>query len=33
MYFFENACMIQVRAQGGGELIPIAQPILDGARA
>ncbi len=31
MYIFEAACMIQVRAQsGGGELIPIAQPILDG---
>ena len=31
MYLFEAACMIQVRAQaGGGELIPIAQPILDG---
>ncbi len=31
MYIFEAACMIQVRAQsGGGELILIAQPILDG---
>jgi ribulose-5-phosphate 4-epimerase/fuculose-1-phosphate aldolase len=31
MYLFEAACMIQVRAQaGGGELIRIAQPILDG---
>lgn len=31
MYLFEAACMIQVRAQaGGGELIPIAQPILEG---
>ncbi|MGH8505772.1 MAG: class II aldolase/adducin family protein [Stenotrophobium sp.] len=31
MYLFEAACMIQVRAQaGGGELIQIAQPILDG---
>jgi ribulose-5-phosphate 4-epimerase/fuculose-1-phosphate aldolase len=31
MYLFEAACMIQVRAQaGGGELIPIARPILDG---
>ncbi|WP_233806212.1 class II aldolase/adducin family protein [Paraburkholderia sp. HP33-1] len=30
MYFFEAACMIQVRAQaGGGKLLPIAQPILD----
>jgi ribulose-5-phosphate 4-epimerase/fuculose-1-phosphate aldolase len=34
MYFFEAACMIQVRAQaGGGELVPVAKPILDGARA
>lgn len=34
MYFFEAACMIQVRAQSGsGELIPIAQAILDGAAA
>jgi ribulose-5-phosphate 4-epimerase/fuculose-1-phosphate aldolase len=34
MYFFEATCMIQIRAQaGGGELIPIAQPILDGAKA
>jgi ribulose-5-phosphate 4-epimerase/fuculose-1-phosphate aldolase len=34
MYIFEATCMIQVRAQaGGGELIPIPQPILDGARA
>jgi len=31
MYIFEAACMIQVRAQaGGGELIPIAKPILEG---
>lgn len=31
MYFFEAACMIQVRAQAGGSaLLPIAQPILDG---
>jgi ribulose-5-phosphate 4-epimerase/fuculose-1-phosphate aldolase len=31
MYLFEASCMIQVRAQaGGGELIPIAKPILDG---
>lgn len=31
MYFFEAACMIQVRAQAGGsKLLPIAQPILDG---
>ena len=34
MYFFEAACMIQVRAQaGGGELVTIARPILEGARA
>jgi ribulose-5-phosphate 4-epimerase/fuculose-1-phosphate aldolase len=34
MYFFEATCMIQIRAQaGGGELIPISQPILDGAKA
>ncbi|MBJ9591584.1 class II aldolase/adducin family protein [Burkholderia seminalis] len=31
MYFFEAACMIQVRAQAGGAALwPIAQPILDG---
>ena len=34
MYVFEAACTIQVRAQsGGGELIPIAAPILNGIRA
>jgi ribulose-5-phosphate 4-epimerase/fuculose-1-phosphate aldolase len=34
MYIFEAACMIQVRAQaGGGELIRVAQPILDGVSA
>jgi ribulose-5-phosphate 4-epimerase/fuculose-1-phosphate aldolase len=34
MYLFESACMIQVRAQsGGGELIRIAAPILEGIRA
>ncbi|RKP53638.1 class II aldolase/adducin family protein [Pararobbsia silviterrae] len=33
MYFFEAACMIQVRAQsGGGTLRPIPQPILDGIK-
>ncbi len=33
MYIFEATCMIQVRAQaGGGELISIPQPILDGAK-
>ncbi|MEO7743666.1 MAG: class II aldolase/adducin family protein [Usitatibacter sp.] len=32
MYFFETACMIQVRAQaGGGELRRIGQGIIDGA--
>jgi len=34
MYIFEAACMVQVRAQsGGGELIHIARPILDGITA
>ncbi len=34
MYLFEAACMIQVRAQaGGGALIEIAKPILDGIQA
>jgi ribulose-5-phosphate 4-epimerase/fuculose-1-phosphate aldolase len=34
MYVFESACAIQLRAQSGGSrLIPIPQPILDGARA
>jgi ribulose-5-phosphate 4-epimerase/fuculose-1-phosphate aldolase len=34
MYLFEATCMIQVRAQaGGGDLTPIATPILDGAAA
>jgi ribulose-5-phosphate 4-epimerase/fuculose-1-phosphate aldolase len=34
MYFFEAACMMQVRAQaGGGPLSRIAQPIVDGAEA
>jgi ribulose-5-phosphate 4-epimerase/fuculose-1-phosphate aldolase len=33
MYFFEAACMIQVRAQaGGGKLNPIAAPILNGIK-
>lgn len=33
MYIFETTCLIQVRAQaGGGELISIPQPILDGAK-
>ncbi len=34
MYLFETACNIQIRAQSGGsDLIPIPQPILDGAQA
>ena len=34
MYFFEAACLIQVRAQaGGGELIPIHPRIIEGAQA
>jgi ribulose-5-phosphate 4-epimerase/fuculose-1-phosphate aldolase len=34
MYVFEAACAIQVRAQaGGGELIPIDQRIIAGAKA
>jgi ribulose-5-phosphate 4-epimerase/fuculose-1-phosphate aldolase len=34
MYVMEAACAIQIRAQaGGGELIPIPQPLLDGIRA
>lgn len=34
MYLFEATCMIQVRAMaGGGELIAVAQPIVDGIRA
>lgn len=34
MYFFEAACMIQLRAQsGGGELIPIDERIIAGAKA
>ncbi len=32
MYFFETTCMIQVRAQSGGQrLRHIAAPIVDGA--
>jgi ribulose-5-phosphate 4-epimerase/fuculose-1-phosphate aldolase len=30
MYIFEAACRVQVLAQGGGELLRIPQPILDG---
>ncbi len=34
MYIFQSACAIQVRAQaGGGELVPIEEKILAGARA
>jgi ribulose-5-phosphate 4-epimerase/fuculose-1-phosphate aldolase len=34
MYFFETACMMQVRAQaGGGRLRRIGEPILRGAQA
>ncbi len=33
MYIFESACAIQIKAQGGGDLIRIPQPILDGAKA
>lgn len=34
MYLFETTCGIQIKAQsGGGELVRIPQPILDGARA
>ncbi len=33
MYILQKACEVQVRAQaGGGELIAIAQPIVDGIR-
>src|SRR4051812_13972886 len=33
MYILQKACEVQVRAQaGGGELVPVAQPILDGMR-
>lgn len=34
MYVMEAACTIQVRAQaGGGELVTVAKPILDGIQA
>jgi ribulose-5-phosphate 4-epimerase/fuculose-1-phosphate aldolase len=34
MYILQKACEVQVLAQsGGGELIPIPQPIVDGIRA
>lgn len=32
MYIFEAACMIQVRAQAGGELVTIPGGIIDGAQ-
>ena len=31
MYVFEAACAVQIRAQAGGELIPISQNIIDTA--
>jgi ribulose-5-phosphate 4-epimerase/fuculose-1-phosphate aldolase len=33
MYLFEAACTIQVRAQAGGELVPIGRSIIAGATA
>ena len=33
MYVFESACAIQVRAQAGGELVPVPAPIIAGAQA
>jgi ribulose-5-phosphate 4-epimerase/fuculose-1-phosphate aldolase len=33
MYFFETACAIQVRAQAGGELIPLEPEIIAGVKA
>ena len=31
MYILQKACEVQIRAQaGGGELIPIPKPIIDG---
>ena len=33
MYILQKACTVQIRAQsGGGELIPIPQPIVDGIK-
>jgi ribulose-5-phosphate 4-epimerase/fuculose-1-phosphate aldolase len=33
MYILQKACEVQIRAQsGGGELVPIAQPIVDGIK-
>lgn len=31
MYLFEATCIIQLRAQAGGELVRVPQPIIDGA--
>jgi ribulose-5-phosphate 4-epimerase/fuculose-1-phosphate aldolase len=31
MYLFEAACSIQLRAQAGGDLIPVPEPIVAGA--
>ena len=33
MYVFESACAIQIRAQSGGELVPVPAPIIAGAQA
>ncbi|MFZ5697860.1 MAG: class II aldolase/adducin family protein [Pseudomonadota bacterium] len=33
MYIFEATCLVQVRAQGGGELVHIAPDILAGTQA
>lgn len=32
MYVLQKACEVQVRAQAGGELVPVPQAIVDGAR-
>jgi ribulose-5-phosphate 4-epimerase/fuculose-1-phosphate aldolase len=33
MYILQKACEVQILAQaGGGELIPVPQPIVDGIR-
>lgn len=32
MYILQKACEVQVRAQAGGELVPVPQPIVDGIR-
>ena len=33
LYIFEAACTIQVRAQAGGELVPVDPRIVEGAKA